>query len=185
MTQHILILVGSLRAGSFNRQVAHYIQANAPADMIFEMGEIGDLPLYNQDFDEASPPSYERLRGQIRAADGIVFVTPEHNRGMPAAMKNVIDIGSRPAGQSVWNGKPCAVLSASPSSIGGMGANLQLRQSLVVLGAPCLPVEGYLHSIHNAFNPEGELISEHVQNSLAKFISALQEWVARFQTSTQ
>ena len=180
MPQHILILVGSLRAGSYNRKIAEYVQAHAPAGITFELGEIADLPLYNEDYDAASPPSYSRFRNQVQAADGVLFVTPEYNRGMSAAMKNAIDVGSRPPVQNVWNNKPCAVISASPSTIGGMGANMQLRQSLVVLNAPCMPMECYLHGVHLAFNEQDELSSEPVQKLLAKFVLALQEWVNRF-----
>ena len=116
----------------------------------------------------------------MHAADLVLLVSPEYNLGIAAAMKNANDVGSRSHVQNVWNNKPCAVISASPSTIGGMGANMQLRQSLVVLNAPCMPMECYLHSVHLAFNEQGELSSEPVQKLLAKFVFALQEWVNRF-----
>ena len=90
---------------------------------------IGDLPLYNQDIDADPPEQYIRFRKEIAAADGVLFVTPEYNRGVPGVLKNAIDVGSRPYGKSVWNQKPAAIVSASPGGIGGFGANHQLRQA--------------------------------------------------------
>lgn len=131
--KNIAVLVGSLRAQSFNRKVANALIDLAPPSLALGIVEIGQLPLYNQDYDEASPAAYTEFRQKIAAADGLLFVTPEHNRSMPAAMKNALDIGSRPYGKSVWAGKPGAVVSASPSLQGGFGANHHLRQSLVCL----------------------------------------------------
>lgn len=99
---------------------------------------IGQLPLYNQDFDQNTPQPYLDFRGRVRAADGVLFVTPEHNRSMPAALKNALDVASRPYGQSAWNGKPGAVISASPGTVGGFGASHHLRQSLVFLNVPVM-----------------------------------------------
>src|SRR5687768_1973943 len=129
----IAIVVGSLREGSINKRVARSICALQHERLDCTMVEIGGLPLYNQDYDAEPPEAYERFRGQIRDADGVLFVTPEYNRGVPGVLKNAIDVGSRPYGKSVWAQKPAAIVSASPGAIGGFGANHQLRQAAVFL----------------------------------------------------
>ncbi|MDO5640218.1 MAG: NADPH-dependent FMN reductase [Neisseria sp.] len=178
--KNILILLGSLRRDSFNRKVAEYIVANPADGLSFAIADISDLPVYNQDFDDDSPAPYTRLRNQVQQADGVLFVSPEHNRGMPAALKNAIDVCSRPGGKSVWSGKPVAVITASPASTGGMAANLQIRQSMVVLGAPCLPMEAYLNTIHKSLDENGDINNASVKRILADFGNALAEWVNRF-----
>src|SRR5687768_16872630 len=127
------ILVGSLRQDSINLKVAKSLCAMAHERLNCDIVPIGDLPLYNQEYDGNSPPEYDRFRDVIRGADGVLFVTPEYNRGVPGVLKNAIDVGSRPYGKSVWNQKPAAIVSASPGMIGGFGANHQLRQAAVFL----------------------------------------------------
>ena len=119
----VAVIVGSLRKGSLNRQVANALAELAPATLKLSIIEIGHLPIYNQDGDENPPASWTEFRDRIKAADAVLFVTPEHNRSVPAALKNALDVGSRPYGKNVWSGKPGAVVSASPGSIGGFGAN--------------------------------------------------------------
>src|SRR5207253_5227353 len=145
MTRHrIAIVVGSLREGSINRKVARSLCAFASDKLDCEIVEIGALPLYNQDHDAQPPADYARFREQIAASDGILFCTPEYNRGVPGVLKNAIDVGSRPYGQSVWDKKPAAIVSASPGAIGGFGANHQLRQACVFLHLPVMhPPEAY------------------------------------------
>eukprot|EP01030_Chromulinospumella_sphaerica_P016526 gene16526-16341_t len=142
----IAVLVGSLRKQSINRKVAQALAQLAPANLKLSIVEIGELPLYNEDLDGSAPPAaYSTFRQQVAAADAVLFVTPEYNRSVPAALKNAIDVGSRPYGQSVWSGKPGAVISVSPGAIGGFGANHHLRQSLVFLDVPCMQQpEAYL-----------------------------------------
>ena len=127
----VVVMVGSLRKDSINRKVANALVELAPATLKLSIIEIGHLPIYNQDGDENPPAAWTEFRERIRAADAVLFITPEHNRSVPAALKNAIDIGSRPYGKSAWSGKPGAVVSASPGGIGGFGANHHLRQSLV------------------------------------------------------
>lgn len=178
--RNIAVLVGSLRAQSFNRKVANALIQLAPADLALSIVEIGQLPLYNQDYDEASPVEYTEFRQKIAAADGVLFVTPEHNRSMPAAMKNALDIGSRPAGQSVWAGKPGAVISASPSSQGGFGANHHMRQPLVCLDVRTMQQpEAYLSHVDKLFDGQGAP-TETATALLKGFIDAYANWVARF-----
>src|SRR3990167_7610964 len=111
--------------------------------------EIGQLPFYNEDEDHENPPAaWTQFREEIKKYDGVLFVTPEYNRSVPAVLKNAIDVASRPYGKSVWDGKPGAVISASPGAIGGFGANHSIRQSLVFLNVPCLQApESYIGGV--------------------------------------
>ena len=176
----IAVLVGSLRKESINRKVAQALAQLAPANLKLNIVEIGELPLYNEDLDGATPPAaYTTFRQQVAAADGVLFVTPEYNRSVPAALKNAIDVGSRPYGQSAWSGKPGAVISVSPGAIGGFGANHHLRQSLVFLNVPCMQQpEAYLGGAGSAFDESGTL-SEKTKPFLQAFIDAYGHWVAQ------
>ena len=176
----IAVLVGSLRKESINRKVALALAELAPANLKLNIVEIGELALYNEDLDGATPPAaYTTFRQQVAAADGVLFVTPEYNRSVPAALKNAIDVGSRPYGQSAWSGKPGAVISVSPGAIGGFGANHHLRQSLVFLNVPCMQQpEAYLGGAGSAFDESGKL-SEKTKPFLQAFIDAYGHWVAQ------
>ena len=114
----IAVVVGSLRKDSFNGRLADALGKLAPADFSFKRIEIGDLPLYNQDDDATPAAPVQRLRTDVKAAHGVLFVTPEYNRSIPGVLKNAIDHGSRPYGQSVWSGKPAGVIGTSPGAIG-------------------------------------------------------------------
>jgi chromate reductase len=142
---------------SLNRKIAQALIALAPPSLKLEIVEIGELPLYNEDIDGATPPaSYTTFRERIRRADAVLFVTPEYNRSVPAPMKNAIDVGSRPYGKSAWSGKPGAVVSGSPGAIGGFGANHHLRQSLVFLDVLCMQQpEAYLGGAGGFFDESG------------------------------
>ncbi|WP_223520816.1 NADPH-dependent FMN reductase [Pseudomonas sp. GL-B-19] len=174
----IAVIVGSLRKASINRKVALALADLAPANLKLQIVEIGDLPLYNEDIDGASPPAaYSTFRQQVRSSDAVLFVTPEYNRSVPAPMKNAIDVGSRPYGQSAWSGKPGAIISASPGAVGGFGANHHLRQSMVFLDVPCMQQpEAYLSGAGSAFDESGKP-SESVKPFLQKFINAYGQWV--------
>jgi len=174
----IAIIVGSLRKGSINRKVANALIELAPEGLRLGIVEIGDLPLYNQDLDETPPAAWTAFRARIAAADAVLFVTPEHNRSVPAAMKNALDVGSRPYGKSVWSGKPGAVVSASPGAAGGFGANHHLRQSLVFLNVPAMPQpEVYLGGADKLFDAEGKLANEGTRKFLQGFMQAYAAWV--------
>src|SRR5258708_30314235 len=116
----VAVFVGSLRKDSINRKVANALAELAPSSLKLSIIEIGQLPLYNQDGDASPPAAWTEFRTRVKAAAGVIFVTPDHNRSVPAALKNALDIASRPYGQSAWNGKPGAVVSASPGGIGGV-----------------------------------------------------------------
>jgi chromate reductase len=176
----IVVIVGSLRKESFNRKTANALVEMAPEQLRLEIVEIGDLPLYNQDSDEDPPAVYNTYRERIRAAEGYLFVTPEHNRSMPAAMKNALDIGSRPPTDNVWAGKPGGVISASISLQGGFGASHHLRQSLVNLEVMCMPKpEVYLSQAHQLFDDQGKP-TERCSKYLQGFMDGYARWIARF-----
>ena len=175
----IAILVGSLRRDSLNRKVARSLCAIAADRLDCEIVEIGDLPLYNQDYDADSPKAYVRFRERIGAADGVLFVTPEYNRGVPGVLKNAVDAGSRPYGESAWNQKPAAIVSASPGSIGGFGANHQIRQAAVFLNMPVMQQpEAYLgHVSDEAFDADGCLKDGPLKDLVTVLAHAFAGWV--------
>lgn len=179
MTHRIAIVVGSLRADSINRKVANSLCAMTGDRLQCDIVEIGKLPLYNQEYDANSPEEYVRFREEIAAADGVLFCTPEYNRGVPGVLKNAIDVGSRPYGQSVWDRKPAAIVSASPGGIGGFGANHQLRQSCVFLNMPVMQQpEAYLgHVTDDSFDGDGCLKDGPLKELVAKLADAFAEWV--------
>src|SRR5512146_1716021 len=180
MAYKIAILVGSLRKASLNRKVARSICAIRGDNLDCSMIEIGDLPLYNQDLDGNPPEQWTRFRQQVAAADGILFCSPEYNRGIPGVLKNAIDVGSRPYGQSVFDKKPAAVISVSPGAIGGFGANQHLRQSLVFLDMPTLQQpEAYIGGAGDLFDAQGDITKEATRAFLQKFLAAFATWIER------
>ncbi len=178
-TKKIAVIVGSLRKESFTRKVAKTLISLAPASLSMEIVEIGDLPLYNQDDDASPPASYTAFRDKMRGYDGVLFCTPEYNRSVPAALKNAIDVGSRPYGHSIWSGKPGAIVSVSPGALSAFGANHHLRQSLVFLDVPCMQQpEAYLGNIGTQFEGD-KLTNDSTRGFLQKFIDAYAAWVER------
>jgi chromate reductase len=177
-TRKVAVIVGSLRKGSYNRMTAKALAALSPAGLHLEIVEIGQLPLYNQDADDAPPSEWVAFREKVKAADAVLFVTPEYNRSVPGVLKNAIDVGSRPYGQSVWDRKPGAVISVSVGAIGGFGANHHLRQSCVFLNVPMMQQpEAYIGACTTLFDKEGNLTNEHTRESLQKFIDAFAAWI--------
>ena len=182
MNKHrkVAVLVGSLRKESFNRKMAKALIAMAPAPLKLEIVEIGQLPLYNQDFDGNPPPEVPAFKQRIQESDAVLFVTPEYNRSVPGVLKNAVDVGSRPYGKSAWNGKPTAVVTVSPGPIGGFGANHALRQSFVFLNMPALQQpEAYIGGAAQLFNDKGELTNESTREFMGKFLHAFAQWIER------
>jgi chromate reductase len=181
MSRRVAVLVGSLRKGSFNRQVADAVEKLAPAGLSFERVEIGDLAFYNEDLEtDAPPPAWTRFREALKGADAVLIVTPEYNRSIPAVLKNAIDVGSRPWGKSLWGEKPMGVITASLGPLGGYGANHHIRQGMVTLNAHVMAQpEAYLGTIQNAFAEDGSLKSEQVQGILTKFGAAFAAWIEK------
>lgn len=179
-TRRVAVIVGSLRKESFNRKIAHALAAVAPSPLKFEVVEIGDLPFYNQDLEggDQTPAPWTSFRKKIKAADAVLFVTPEYNRSVPAVLKNAIDVGSRPYGQSVWSGKPAGVISSSIGAVGGFGANHHLRQSLVFLDMPALQQpEAYIGAADKLFGDDGKLNNESTAGFLKKYAETFAAWI--------
>lgn len=180
MEKKIAVLVGSLRQESFNRKFANNLIRLAPSPLKLEILEIGQLPMYNQDLDDDPPPEWLEFRKRLRGYDGVLFLTPEYNRSVPGVLKNALDVGSRPYGQSAWDGKPGAVISVSPSAIGGFGANHHLRQSLVFLNVPVLQQpEAYIGNAASLFDESDQIKSAETRDYAVRFLNAYAEWVAR------
>jgi chromate reductase len=181
MAYKIAVVVGSLRKDSYNRKVARTVCAIRSDGLECRMVEIGDLPLYNQDYDSLpqQPEQYVRFRDEIRAADGVLFCTPEYNRGIPGVLKNAIDAGSRPYGQNVWDQKPAAIISASIGAIGGFGATHQLRQSCVFVNMPVMAQpEAYLSNISDDdFDSDGLLKDGRTREFIETIAHAFHDWV--------
>lgn len=179
MPKNIAVFVGSLRQDSLSRKVALILMQLAPPSLKLHLVDIGALPLYNPDLEESGPPqAWLDFREEVRGVDGVLFVTPEYNRSVPAALKNALDVGSRPYGQSVWDGKPGAVVSVSPGALGAFGANHHLRQSLVFLNVPTLQQpEVYLGGVAALFDEHGQLTNDGTRAFLQSFMNAFARWV--------
>ncbi|HUI94150.1 MAG TPA: NAD(P)H-dependent oxidoreductase [Xanthobacteraceae bacterium] len=178
----VAVVVGSLRKDSFNRKLANALPGLSPTALKLAIVEIGDLALYNQDSDAPGkvPPAWQTFRERIKAADAVLFVTPEYNRSVPGVLKNAIDVGSRPYGQSAWDGKPGAVISLSPGAIGAFGANHHLRQMMVFLDVPMMPQpEAYIGGAATLFDEQGNLTNAGTREFLGKFMQAFAEWIER------
>lgn len=174
------VIVGSLRKQSLNRKMANALIGLAPESLKLEIVEIGQLPHCNAD-DEASPPqTIVDFKRKIESLDGVLFVTPEYNRGVPGVLKNAIDVASRPYGKNSWKGKPTAVMSVSPGALGAFGANHQLRQSFVFLDMPAMQQpEAYVGNAAALFNDKGEIVEASTRTFVQNFLESFAAWVAR------
>jgi len=176
----VAVIVGSLRKESFTRKLAKAIAAVVPGHLTFDFVDIGQLELFNQDLEPTPTRAWTDFRNRIKAADAVLFATPEYNRSVPGVLKNAIDVGSRPYGSSVWKGKPAAVVSNSPGGIGGFGAYHHLRQSLVFLDMPTLnQPETYVGSVSTLFDEGGEVINEGTREFLTGFAQTFADWIER------
>ncbi len=174
----IAVFVGSLRKESFNLKTARAMMAIAPESLTMEIINIEGIPMFNEDLESTPPPEWVRLREQISAVDGVLFFTPEYNRSVPAVLKNVIDVGSRPYGQNSWSGKPGGVVSVSIGAISGFGANHHLRQSLVFVNVPTMAQpEAYIANAYELFDESGEVKEDSTKDFLKSFIMAFEKWV--------
>ncbi|MHB1231192.1 MAG: NADPH-dependent FMN reductase [Burkholderiales bacterium] len=175
----IAVVVGSLRQDSFNRMLANAIVKLAPPEFSFKQLAIGDLPLYNQDDDANPAASVKRLKAEITAAQGVLFVTPEYNRSIPGVLKNAIDHASRPYGQSAWQGKPAGVLGVSPGASGTAMAQQHLRNILASLDMPALSQpEAFIQVRDDLFDAAGNIgtgCKKHLQNWMDLYVA----WVKK------
>ena len=179
--RNVAVLVGSLRKGSYNRKMALALANLAPEILKLSIVEIRALPLYDEDLEAAgAPAAWVEFRSAVRGADAVLFVTPEYNRSVPGGLKNAIDVGSRPYGQSVWSRKPCAVVSVSPGALGGFGANHHLRQSLVFLDMPVLQQpEAYVGGAAPLFAEDGSIASDGSRKFLTGLMTAFAALIER------
>ena len=175
----IAVVVGSLRRDSFNGKLASALAKLAPPEFSFEQVQIGDLPLYNQDDDASPAESVKRLKAEIAAAQGVLFVTPEYNRSIPGVLKNAIDHASRPYGQSAWNGKPAGVVGVSVGAMGTALAQQHLRNILAYLNMPTLgQPEAFIQAKDGLFD-EGGNIGEGSRKFLRAWMDRYAAWVKR------
>jgi NAD(P)H-dependent FMN reductase/ketosteroid isomerase-like protein len=176
----VAVIVGSLRAASFSRKIAKGLMANAPPSLQCRIVEIGELALYNSDLEtDAPPPAWTAFRQQIRAADAVLFVTPEYNRSLPGGLKNAIDVGSKPDGRNAFAGKPAGVVSVTPYKLGAFGANHALRQTFAFLDMPVMQQpEAYIGEVEGLLQADGAPTDKEAA-FLAKFMAAFGKWIAK------
>lgn len=176
----IAVFVGSLRKDSINKKLAKAVERLMPADYEFDYVRIDNLPLYNQDFDSDYPTEAKRLKQQIEAADGLLFVTPEYNRGVPGVLKNAIDIASRPWGTNSFAAKPAAVIGASIGPISTAIAQQYLRSSLVFVDAPTLAQpEVFIHFKDGMFDDDGNIGPDDTRKFLQGFVDKYVAWLTK------
>ncbi len=181
MPKNVAVLIGSLRKDSLNRKLANALIATAPASLALKEAAIRDLPLYDSDLEGANlPAAWSTFRQQVKAADAVLFVTPEYNRSIPSALKNAIDVGSRPKGSSVYDAKPAAVISLSPGALGAFGANHHLRQCLMCLNVAAMPApEAYISAADKLFGDDGSIAVESTRHFLDQFMRSFAGWIDR------
>jgi len=176
---------GSLRKGSYNTAALRAAQGLVPEGMTIEAAEIGDLPLYNDDVRLAGyPPAVQRLRGQLAAADAVLFVTPEYNYSISGVLKNAIDWGSRPPDQP-FDGKPVAIMGASGGLLGTARAQYHLRQMLIFLNAyPVNKPEVMIGQAQTKFDESGSLTDEPTREFIRRLLESLRAWTERLRNGT-
>jgi chromate reductase, NAD(P)H dehydrogenase (quinone) len=176
----VSVVIGSLRRESMSRRVADALVPLAPAALTLQELAIGDLPLYNADLESELPAPWLRLREALRASDALIFICPEYNRSIPGAVKNAVDIASKPTGQNCWAGKPALVITQSTGPLGGLAGSYAIKQVLAAVSVATMPLpEVYLSRIATLFDGEGRLVpdtQEHLRGVLASF----ETWCARF-----
>jgi chromate reductase len=180
MSQYqIAVIVGSLRKDSFNRKLASAVVKLAPSEFLFKQVHIADLPLYNQDDDANQAESVKRLKGEIAAAQGVLFVTPEYNRSIPGVLKNAIDHASRPYGQGIWAGKPAGVLGASPGAAGTAMAQQHLRNVLAALDVTTLAQPDAFIQVKDGLFDEAGNIGAGSKKFLQNWMDHYVAWVKK------
>jgi chromate reductase len=179
-THRIALVVGSLRRESINGRLADALVAMAPAELSFERLRIDDLPLYDQDDDASQAEPVRRIKREISASGGLLFVTPEYNRSIPGVLKNALDHASRPYGQSAWAGKPAGVIGASPGAAGSAMAQQHLRNVLAYLDCPTLgQPEAFVQVKDGFFDASGAITSEGTRKFLQGWMDRYAAWIAK------
>lgn len=182
----VVVIVGSLRHGSYTRKLMKALVEMAPESMILEIVEIRLLQAYTEDLDSTPTPEWTEFRQRISRADAVLFATPEYNRSVPGVLKNAIDVGSRPIGESIWSRKPAAVISVSPGGLGAFGANHHLRQSLVFLDMPTLQQpEAYIGGISTILDENGIIVEAKSRRYFIYFLSAFESFIRNMYRSKE
>jgi chromate reductase len=176
----VAVIIGSNRRESVNRRLGHALTKLGADKFAFSFIQIDDLPLYNQDLEAELPKSVARFKSEVAAADGLLFVTPEHNRSIPTVLKNAIDWGARPYGQNSWNGKPAAITGTSPGAIGAAIAQQHLRQVLGNLGVLVMGGEAYVSFKPGLIDADGAIADESARKFLQGFVDQFATLVVRF-----
>jgi chromate reductase len=180
MPLRILGIAGSLRERSFNRAVLRAAVALAPDDTEIGIFDLAGIPLFDQDHESTPPARVVELKHQVRAADAVLFVTPEYNYSIPGVLKNAIDWGSRPYGDNVWQGKPAAVMGATVGVLGTSRAQYHLRQILVALDMPTLHrPEVMISQAPERFDERGELVDPKARELVRRLLVELAAWTRR------
>ena len=183
MNKRIGVLIGSLREGSYNRAIAEAVASLLPEDYEVVEVEIENLPFYNEDLDHEgkTPQEWTEFREKVSTLDAFILATPEYNRSTAPALKNALDVGSRPYGQSVWTQKPALITTASMGGIGGFGANHHLRQSLVFLDMPVVQQpEVYIGAAHNVVDENGKITDQETLGFLQTAADTFVELINRY-----
>jgi chromate reductase len=180
VARKIAVVVGSIRKESINRKLAKALIRLAPKDLECELVRIDDLPVFNQDHDQNPPQPVVRVKAQIAAANALLFVTPEHNRSLPTALKNVLDWVSRPYGQNLWAGKPAGVVGASVGAVGTAVAQAHLRAVLGYLDVPTLgQPEVYVQFTKDLIDDDGNVSNDGTRKFLQSFVDRYAAWIAK------
>jgi chromate reductase len=180
---NVAVIVGSNRRNSINRKLAHALVELADSKLVGKFVRIDDLPIFNQDLESPLPANVQRFKSEIEQADALLFVTPEHNRSIPAVLKNAIDWGARPYGRNSWSGKPAAITGASPGAIGSAIAQQHLRQVLGNLGALVMGGEAYLAFKPGLIDDANAVTDVGTRQFLQTFVDRFAELAARLGSS--
>jgi chromate reductase len=166
------VIVGSNRRESINRKLAEALVRSVGDRMEPDFIRIDDLPMYNQDLEGNRPETVIRFTREVAAAKALLFVTPEHNRSLPAVLKNAIDWGSKPLDQNVWRGKVAVITGTSPSAIGTAVGQQHLRQVLGILGSLVMGGEAYISFKPDLIDEYGEIAGESTRAFLQTYMAA-------------
>ncbi len=179
---NILGIAGSLRQGSYNKAVMHAVKRLVPPGIEIDIFDLEGLPPFNQDLEHTPPARAAELKARVRAAEAVLFATPEYNYSVPGVLKNAIDWGSRPYGENSWLRKPAAIIGASPGRFGTARAQYHLRQilhgvNMYVMSRP----EVMISDAAAEFDPEGNLVDGKTKDLVEKFIRSLIQWTLLFE----
>lgn len=179
MSKQVAVFIGSASKTSFNHAVVRHLQNIAPSDLQFNIVELGDLPVYDRDLDEQDVPAYNRVREAIKAADAILWVSPEHNGQVSAMLKNAIDVGSRPAGQSAWIGKKVGLVCVSGRGSDAVTNQLKALAQAYYINMQVAPVAANVGGIFaGSISEQGEIVADEVKANLQNFINEFAAFVA-------